>query len=89
MRLFAIVSDINKEGQSNSRRDIVMDYLDRQYSHEIVQKYIDFFDEQVRFFHQLSNDPVIADPATRKITAENKTPKATTTILIFVTTVID
>ena len=29
MRLFAIVSDINKEGQSASRRDIVMDYLDR------------------------------------------------------------
>jgi ABC-type multidrug transport system ATPase subunit len=72
MRLFAIVSDINKAGQSDDRRSIVMDYLDRQYSHEIVQKYIDFFDEQVKFFHQLNNDPVIADSATRKISAENK-----------------
>ena len=72
MRLFAIVSDINKEGQSDSRRNIVMDYLDRQYSHEIVQKYIDFFDEQVSYFHQLNIDPAIPDPAYRKINAENR-----------------
>ena len=32
MRLFAIVSDINKEGQSDNKRNIVMDYLDQQYS---------------------------------------------------------
>lgn len=72
MRLFAIVSDINKEGQSESKRSIVMDYLDRQYSHEIVHKYIEFFDQQVRYFHQISNDPVISDPAIRKINAEKK-----------------
>ena len=72
MRLFAIVSDINKEGQSDNKRSIVMDYLDRQYSHEIVNKYIDFFDQQERYFHQISNDPVIADPAVRKINAENR-----------------
>ncbi len=72
MRLFAIVSDINKEGQSESKRSIVMDYLDRQYSHEIVQKYIDFFDQQVNYYHQLSNDPVISDPAVRKINAEKR-----------------
>jgi hypothetical protein len=65
MRLFAIVSDINKEGQSDSRRSIVMDYLDQQYSYEIVNKYIGFFDEQVRYLHKLSNYPVIADPAGR------------------------
>jgi ABC-type multidrug transport system ATPase subunit len=72
MRLFAIVSDINKEGQSDSKRSIVMDYLDRQYSYEIVRKYIDFFDEQVRYFHQLSNDIVISDHTVRKINAENR-----------------
>jgi len=48
MRLFAIVSDMNKEGQSTSRRNIIMDYLDRQYSFDIVRKYLDFFDQQVR-----------------------------------------
>ena len=72
MQLFAIVSDINKEGQSESKRSIIMDYLDRQYSYEIVQKYIDFFDQQVNFYHQLSNDPVISDPAVRKINAEKR-----------------
>ena len=72
MRLFAIVSDINKEGQSDNRRSIVMDYLDRQYSHEIVQKYINFFDEQVRYFHQLNNDAAITDAALRKSNAENR-----------------
>ena len=72
MRLFAIVSDINKAGQSDSKRNIVMDYLDRQYSYEIVYKYINFFDEQVSYFHQLSSDSVIADPAVRKNNAENR-----------------
>lgn len=72
MRLFAIVSDSNKEGQSDSKRSIVTDYLDRQYSHEIVSKYIEFFDQQVSYFHRLSNDPVIADPAVRKINAEKR-----------------
>lgn len=72
MRLFAIVSDINKEGQSEKKRSIVMDYLDRQYSYEIVHKYIAFFDQQVKYFHQLSDDPVIFDPAVRKINAENR-----------------
>jgi ABC-type multidrug transport system ATPase subunit len=72
MRLFAIVSDINKAGQSDSRRSIVMDYLNRQYSHEIVHKYINFFDEQVSYFHQLNNDLVISDPAVTKNNAENR-----------------
>ncbi len=69
MRLFAIVSDSNKAGQSDNRRNIVMDYLDRQYSDEIVRKYIDFFDEQVRYFHQHDSDAAIIDPAVRKSNA--------------------
>ncbi|HJZ41361.1 MAG TPA: ATP-binding cassette domain-containing protein [Bacteroidales bacterium] len=72
MRLFAIVSDINKEGQSSNKRGIVMDYLDRQYSDEIVQKYIDFFDQQVNYLHMISKDPVIDDAAVLKINAENR-----------------
>lgn len=71
MRLFAIISDINKEGQSESRRSIVMDYLDRQYSYEIVQKYIEFFDEQVKELHKISGNPEMADFSLRKIHAEN------------------
>src|SRR5512133_203750 len=72
MRLFAIVSDINKEGQSDNKRSIVMDYLDHQYSREIVQKYINFFDEQLRYFHQLNNDPLVSDPVDRKKNAQSR-----------------
>lgn len=72
MRLFAIVSDINKEGQSADRRDIIMDYLDRQYSYEIVQKYIEFFDEQVTLLRRMRYDPETADLTVRKIQAENR-----------------
>lgn len=51
MHLFAIVADVDKEGHSDNERSIVMDYLDRQYSHEIVQKFIEYFDQQVRHYH--------------------------------------
>lgn len=51
MRLFAIVADVNKKGHSDNERGIVMDYLDRQYSHEVAQKYLEYFDEQVKYFH--------------------------------------
>lgn len=72
MRLFAIVSDMNKEGQSASRRNIIMDYLDRQYSFDIVRKYLDFFDQQVRQLRKVSQDPEMADFSLRKIQAENR-----------------
>ncbi|HLO59712.1 MAG TPA: ATP-binding cassette domain-containing protein [Bacteroidales bacterium] len=72
MRLFAIVSDIKKNGQSDNKRSIVMDYLDQQYSREIVQKYINFFDEQVKYFHQLNNDPIISNPDDRKKNAQSR-----------------
>ena len=51
LRLFAIVAEVNEEGQSDNERSIVMDYLDRQYSNEIVQKYIEYFDQQVINYH--------------------------------------
>jgi len=51
MHLFAIVADVNKDGYSGNERSIVMDYLHRQYSHEIVKKYIEYFDQQVKHYH--------------------------------------
>jgi ABC transport system ATP-binding/permease protein len=51
IRLFAIVADVNEKGHSGNEREIVTEYLERQYSAELVQTYIDFFDEQVRLFH--------------------------------------
>ena len=51
MRLFAIVSDVDSDGNSDNERDIITDYLDRQYSAELVQTYLEFFDEQVKRYH--------------------------------------
>lgn len=51
LRLFAIVAVVDEEGQSEDKRSIVMDYLDRQYSGEIVKKYIEYFDQQITNYH--------------------------------------
>jgi ABC transport system ATP-binding/permease protein len=51
MRLFAVVADVDKTGNSVNERSIVMDYLDRQYSHEIAHKYLEYFEQQVRHYH--------------------------------------
>lgn len=52
IRLFAIVSDSANGNNSGNERAIVMDYLDRQFSHELVQTYTEYFDEQAKIFHQ-------------------------------------
>lgn len=49
-----------------------MDYLDQQYSQEIVRKYINFFDDQVKYFNQLNNDPMVSDPVDRKKNAQSR-----------------
>lgn len=69
MRLFAIVSNIKGE-ESVTKRNIVMDYLDRQYSYEVVLKYIDFFDEQVRYFQQLNPHSMLTDNSVQQTKAE-------------------
>ena len=51
MRLFAIMADVDKNSHSENERDIVMDYLDRQYSYEIVQQYIQYFEQQIQHYH--------------------------------------
>lgn len=51
LRLFAIVAEVDEEGQSENKRSIVIDYLELQYSNEIVQKYIEYFDQQIINYH--------------------------------------
>ncbi len=69
MRLFAIISNI-KEDESVIKRNIVMDYLDKQYSDEIVLKYINFFDEQIRYFQQQHIDSLHTDNTMQHTKAE-------------------
>lgn len=51
LRLFAIVAEVDMEGKLDNERSVVMDYLDRQYSNDIVQKYIEYFDQQIVNYH--------------------------------------
>jgi ABC transport system ATP-binding/permease protein len=51
IRLFAIVANVDKDGKYENERDVVLDYLERQYSAELVQNFIEFFDEQVKLLH--------------------------------------
>jgi ABC transport system ATP-binding/permease protein len=76
MRLFAIVAEVNKEGHSGNERGIVVDYLDRQYSHEIVQKYIEFFDDLVKHYH-----PDHSVPGTASLDEQNASNEANIILL--------
>ncbi|NBC83968.1 MAG: ATP-binding cassette domain-containing protein [Bacteroidetes bacterium] len=51
MRLFALVADVNKYGYSGNEREVVIDYLHRQFSSEFVQIYIEYFDEHLLRYH--------------------------------------
>ncbi len=64
MRLFAIVANLGKMPNSGNEREIVVDYLERQYSNEIVQKFIQYFDEQVTFYHSNNKDNVDSENTT-------------------------
>jgi ABC-type multidrug transport system ATPase subunit/ABC-type multidrug transport system permease subunit len=51
MRLFAIVANVDRSGHSENERSIVHDYLELHYSNEIVQNYLRYFDDKVKFYH--------------------------------------
>ncbi|HAN78991.1 MAG TPA: ABC transporter [Bacteroidales bacterium] len=52
MRLFAIVANVNKQGLNNNSRTIVANYLDRQLNKELVDEYLNLFDEYIEMHHR-------------------------------------
>jgi ABC transport system ATP-binding/permease protein len=55
MRLFAIVANVT-EGKPRNERDVVLDYLNRQLSNELTEKYLEYFDKHILHYHpDLSN----------------------------------
>jgi ABC transport system ATP-binding/permease protein len=71
MNLFAIVADVSKNRHSGNEREIVIDYLERQYSHEIVQKYITYFDQEVTNYHPELMDSTNAEAKIQSDLNEN------------------
>ena len=52
MRLFAIVAVTDENGHLFNDRDVVHEYLQRQFSDELVKKYLHLFDHSLREYHQ-------------------------------------
>lgn len=51
MDLFAILANVNEQGDTSNDRSILYEYLHRQFSTELVHKYLHYFDEHVQLFN--------------------------------------
>lgn len=51
MRLFGLVAYVNEQGQPNIERDVVYEYLQRQFNNELVDKYLGVFDKFINEYH--------------------------------------
>ena len=51
MRLFAVVASVSEEGNATNERDVLVEYLQRQFSVEFVERYLNFFDQSVKEYH--------------------------------------
>jgi ABC transport system ATP-binding/permease protein len=51
MRLFALVAYVNEKGQPSIEQDVVFEYLQRQFSNELVDKYLRLFDLYLSEYH--------------------------------------
>ncbi len=56
MKLFALVANVNKAGQASNEREIVIEFLQKQFSNELVSVYIEHFDRYVLNYHSDSAD---------------------------------
>lgn len=56
MRLFALVANVNEEGQASNERDIVIEFLQQQFSNELVNIYIEYFDRYVMLYHPVTEE---------------------------------
>ena len=56
MKLFALVANVNEEGQASNERDIVIEFLQQQFSTELVNVYIEYFDRQVLIYNPVTEE---------------------------------
>ncbi len=67
MRLFALVAYVNKKGQASIERDVVYEYLQRQFSNELVDSYLQIFDRYLEEYHPDQTDIAEKDQEERNI----------------------
>lgn len=51
MRLFALVAYVNEKGEPTIKRDVVQEYLQRQFAASLVEKYLYAFDKYLKEYH--------------------------------------
>ncbi|MBN1951243.1 MAG: ATP-binding cassette domain-containing protein [Bacteroidales bacterium] len=51
MRLFALVASVNEEGHAYNERNVLVEYLQRQFSDELVNRYLEIYDQYIREYH--------------------------------------
>ncbi len=51
MRLFALLTDINKEQQTGRAHAQIKDYLERQFNTELAQKYLQLYNNYLEAYH--------------------------------------
>jgi ABC-type multidrug transport system ATPase subunit len=56
MKLFALVANVSEEGQAGNERDIVIEFLQQQFSTELVNFYIEYFDRQVLLYNPVTEE---------------------------------
>ena len=56
MKMFALIANVGEEGQASNERDIVIEYLRNQFSNELVNNYIEYFDRHVVMYHSPSEE---------------------------------
>ena len=57
LRLFALVSEANKSAEIRNKREIVSDHLHHQLDNELAEKYLEYYDQRVDYYHPESLSP--------------------------------
>lgn len=55
MKLFALVANSDEDGQPGNERDIIIEFLQQQFSNELVNNFISYYDRQVLSYSSYQN----------------------------------
>ncbi|MFO7656662.1 MAG: ATP-binding cassette domain-containing protein [Bacteroidales bacterium] len=56
MRLFALVANVDADEQTSDERDIIIEFLQQQFSNELVKTYIEYFDKYVTLYQPVAEE---------------------------------
>lgn len=72
IKLFAIVTDVNTEKASSESSELVQSYLKENFSNDLVQKYMEFYHQNVDYYHVHRRDILYGDEENENKTINSK-----------------